>query len=253
METNAKRLRSVNNDIYTTLGPRWYEAQDDPVALLRAEATLRNPWIAAKIAAELGPPPRSVLDIGCGAGFLANYLAGLGHRVSGLDRAADALSVAARHDRSGSVDYRLGDACALPYAPGCFDVVCAMDFLEHIEEPEQAVAEAARVLAPSGLFFFHTFNRNWLSWLVVVKGVEWFIQHTPPNLHVLRLFLKPKEVAAMCEKNGLDLVEMVGSRPCLGRAFWRMLRTGEVPVDLSFKFTPSTLLAFNGFARKPRA
>jgi hypothetical protein len=70
---------------------------------------------------------------------------------------------------------------------------------------------------------------------------------------VLRLFLKPKEVVAMCKKNGLDLVEMVGSRPRFGRAFWRMLRTGEVPVDLSFKFTPSTVLAFNGFARKPSA
>jgi 2-polyprenyl-6-hydroxyphenyl methylase/3-demethylubiquinone-9 3-methyltransferase len=250
VETNAKSFNSVNNDVYSTLGPRWYEAQDDPVALLRAEATLRNPWIASTIAAELGPPPRSVLDIGCGAGFLSNYLAGIGHRVSGLDSAAPALDVAARYDRSGSVDYRHGDARALPYAPGAFDVVCAMDFLEHVEDPQQVVAEAARVLAPSGLFFFHTFNRNWLSWLIVVKGVEWFVKNTPPNLHLRRLFLKPAEVEAMCRTNGLDPIAMIGSRPRLGRAFWKMLRSGEVPSGFSFTFTTSTLLAFSGFARK---
>jgi 2-polyprenyl-6-hydroxyphenyl methylase/3-demethylubiquinone-9 3-methyltransferase len=240
----------VNNDIYATLGPRWYEAEDDPVALLRAEAALRNPWVAETIAAELGPGPHSVLDIGCGAGFLSNYLAGRGHRVNGLDAAADSLAVAAMYDRTQSVDYRRGDARALPYASGSFNVVCAMDFLEHVEEPQQVIAEAARVLAPGGLFFFHTFNRNWLSWLVIIRGVEWFVKNTPPDMHVLHLFLKPAEVAEMCAKNGLAPLAMKGLRPRLGSAFWRMMLTHEVSRDFSFTFTSSTLLAFSGFARR---
>jgi hypothetical protein len=67
---------------------------------------------------------------------------------------------------------------------------------------------------------------------------------------VLRLFLKPEEVGAMCRASGLDPVRVVGWRPRFGRAFWRMLRTGEVPVGFSFTFTTSTLLAFTGYARK---
>jgi 2-polyprenyl-6-hydroxyphenyl methylase/3-demethylubiquinone-9 3-methyltransferase len=190
------------------------------------------------------------LDIGCGGGFLSNHLATLGHRVVGLDCAADSLAVAARYDATRTVEYARGDARHLPYQTGSFDVVCAMDFLEHVEEPERVIAEAARVLSPSGLFFFHTFNRNWLSWLVVIKGVEWFVDNTPIDMHVLRLFLKPCEVEGMCRNHGLETVQMRGSRPRLGAAFWRMLRTGSVGPDFGFAFSSSTRLAYTGLARK---
>ena len=125
-----------------------------------------------------------------------------------------------------------------------------MDFLEHLESPEQAIAEAARVLRPSGLFFFHTFNRNFLAWLVIIKGVEWFVRNTPPRLHVLRLFLKPTEVATMCRAHGLGAVELHGMRPRLGWPFWRMLLTRRVPAKFAFKFARSTRLGFSGCARK---
>ena len=125
-----------------------------------------------------------------------------------------------------------------------------MDFLEHVEDPEQVIAEAARVLAPSGLFFFHTFNRNLLSWLFVIKGVEWFVKNTPRDMHVLRLFLKPAEVEAMCERHGLTPAALRGFRPCARPPLIRMLLTGEVPEALSFTFCRSTMLWYGGFARR---
>jgi 2-polyprenyl-6-hydroxyphenyl methylase/3-demethylubiquinone-9 3-methyltransferase len=243
----------VNNDIYSALGQRWYEADDDPVALLRAESKLRNPWVVRRIGEAFGARRCSVLDIGCGGGFLSNHLAALGHRVTGLDASSEALDVAARHDGTGTVVYDRGDALALPYAEGAFDVVCAMDFLEHVEDPARVIGEAARVLSPGGLFFFHTFNRNWLSWLVIIKGVEWFVKNTPADMHVLHLFLRPDEVSAMCSAHGLETVEQLGSRPLFGRPFWGMLATGRVPRDFGFTFTRSTRLAFSGFARKAGA
>ncbi len=255
METNvlAKSLESdvhVNNAIYEKLGARWYEADDDPVALLRAESRLRNPWVAQRIQRNFGARRCSVLDVGCGGGFLSNHLASLGHKVTGLDSAEDALQVAARHDYNGTVRYERGDAMSMPYAANSFDVVCAMDFLEHVREPGRAIAEAARVLKPSGLFFFHTFNRNWLSWLIVIKGVEWFVKNTPKDMHVLPLFLKPAEVVAMCDSHRLEPVELRGSRPRLNAAFVRLVATGTVPHDFGFTFTTSTRLAFTGLARK---
>ena len=242
--------RPVNNAIYDTLGDRWYSADDDPVALLRAESRLRNPWVAARVVKKVGAGAR-VLDIGCGAGFLANALAREGHEVTGIDASGESLVVGARHDETRTVRYERGDALALPYPTASFDVVCAMDFLEHVEDPAAVVAEASRMLRPGGLFFFHTFNRNPLAWLIVIKGVEWFVKNTPPDMHVLRLFVKPAELRAMCATSGLDVRELRGTAPVvLSRAFWAMLATGSVRSDFRFEFTRFTLLAYTGFAER---
>lgn len=245
LERDMAAAAGVNNAVYESLGARWYEAADDPVALLRAEAALHVPWIAARLA-----PSSRVLDVGCGGGFVSNALAARGHDVHGLDVTGDSLAVAARHDRAGRVAYARGDALRLPYRGGAFDAVCAMDFLEHVDQPERVVAEASRVLRAGGRFFFHTFNRNWLAWLVVIKGVEWFVRNTPRNMHVLRLFVKPAELARMCRACGLEVSELVGSRPTVDAAFLRMLRTGVVPRELTFRLTRSTALSYVGVARR---
>ncbi|MEO6600639.1 MAG: bifunctional 2-polyprenyl-6-hydroxyphenol methylase/3-demethylubiquinol 3-O-methyltransferase UbiG [Polyangiaceae bacterium] len=243
----------VNNQVYHSLGERWYEATDDPIALLRAESRLRNPWIIEALGRTFDGRRCRVLDVGCGGGFLSNSLGAAGHDVQGLDASEDALRVAALHDSTHSVRYRQGNALQLPYDSASFDAVCAMDFLEHVEDPRQVIAEAARVLKPSGSFFFHTFNRNFMSWLIVIKGVEWFVRNTPKDLHVLRLFLKPEEVRDACAEHGLGGIELRGVRPKFGLAFWRLLATGRVRNDFAFTFTRSTRLGYSGVARKSEA
>lgn len=251
MATSPQRQISdqVNNGIYDQLGERWYHAKDDPVALLRAEARARNPWVMAEIQKVF--PTAQVLDIGCGAGFLANALAQQGMAVTGFDASEESLQIARYHDETGRVHYQSGDANHLPFADESFDVTCAMDFLEHVEDPPHIVAEAARVLKPGGLFFFHTFNRNWIAWLFGIKGVEWFVKNTPPNLHSYRYFIKPSELTAMCEQSGMKVVTMRGLDPVIAqRAFWKMVATGTVDDDFQFKFTNSKWIGYTGIAQK---
>jgi len=246
----GRRARAVNNAWYADLGERWYHAEDTPIALLRAEARHRNPWIAGAIATTFAARPCRVLDLGCGAGFLANDLAARGHAVTGLDRTPENLTIARAHDVTRTATYDVGDACALPYADASFDVVCAMDLLEHVEDPEALVAEAGRVLAPGGLFFFHTFNRTWLANLIAIKGVAWFVKNTPADLHVLRLFRTPDEVLAMCRAHGLELAVLHGARPRFTWPLWRMLVTGRVGDDFAFTFTRSRAIGYTGYARR---
>ncbi len=249
----ARQANSVNNAIYDGYGERWYTDKADPVALLRAEARTRNQWITAELAARYPDRSIRILDVGCGAGFLANALASKGYQVTGLDVSDSSLAVARRHDATGTVEYRYGDAYNLEFTSESFEVVCAMDFLEHVEEPGRVVQEASRVLKPGGLFFFYTFNRNLLSWLIVIKGVEWFVRNTPSHLHRLRYFIKPAEMHRMCSRNQMSIVKCLGMAPKIFQtSFWKMLASGSVDDGFLFSFTRHTLIGYIGFATRGR-
>lgn len=248
----------VNNAIYEKLGDAWYDSCDNPVALLRCEAKLKNPWVRAEIIKQLGIGSKRVLDVGCGAGFLSNDLARAGHVVTGLDASRSSLDVAekfapnytANEKKTGSANYILGDAYFLPFEENTFDVVCAMDFLEHVEDPARVIAEASRVLKPGGLLFFHTFSRNWLSWVVIIKLLEWFVRGTPADLHVYRLFINPNELQTDCERSGLSIFSLKGIRPkFVTIAALRVLFTGRVAPEFEFTFTRSLRLGYLGIAR----
>ncbi len=245
---------AINNAVYDELGERWHTAQDDPVALLRAESRLRTAWIRTELETGFGRRPLAVLDVACGGGLLANPLALAGHAVTGIDLSRDSLRVARAHDPTGSVRYLAMDARALAFPDGRFDVVCMMDFLEHLEERDQVIGEAARVLRPGGWLFFHTFSRTPASWLIAIKGVEWAVRNTPRNLHVHRLFLMPSELRGLCRRHGLAVETLRGVRPrVLCRAFLRLLVTGRVGDDFQFVFTGSLRVGYCGRAVKPAA
>jgi 2-polyprenyl-6-hydroxyphenyl methylase/3-demethylubiquinone-9 3-methyltransferase len=250
----SSKKQSINNDFYDQYNERWYTAKDDPVALLRAEAKARNPWINSEITKWFKGGRVRILDIGCGAGFLANDLARQGYHVVGLDSSWTALDVARRYDLTGTVDYICEDAYKLSFESGVFDVVCAMDFLEHIERPNEVVREISRVLKARGLFFYYTFNRNILSWLIVIKGVEWFVHNTPPEMHCLRYFIKPAELEKMCSENEIEIVQCRGMAPkILNPSFWKMLASGKIDEGFSFRFTRHRTLGYLGMAiRSPR-
>jgi len=242
----------VNNDYYNHLGDDWYDADDDPIAVLRVEQQAKNPWVENVINENFSNKDLNIADIGCGAGFLTNYLAlqyGSGS-VNGLDASESTLAVAKSKDSTKKVNYELGDAYKLPYQDGSMDVVCAMDFLEHVERPEDVVAECARILRPGGLFFFHTFNRNFLSWLIVIKFMEWFVPNTPKNLHVLHLFIKPSELKTMMMINKLSTQEITGIGPRFNLGFIRSIFARKVTPGFSFKVGGHTLLGFMGYSKK---
>lgn len=240
-----KSAVAINNAFYDDLGEAWYQASDHPIALLRAENAVRIPWIAKQLS-----PMSSILDIGCGAGLLTNALAKLNHSVTGIDLSESSLNIAAAHDETRSVRYKQANAYSLPFSDQEFDVVSAMDILEHVEEPNLLISEAARVLKPKGLFFFHTFNRTFLSYLMVIKGVEWCVRNTPERMHLYSLFLKPREIEETCELHKLRVQSIVGMRPRLSKAFWKMCFTRRVPEQFSFQFCRSLHTGYCGFARK---
>ncbi len=244
--------KKINNDIYHTLGERWYTAQDDPIALLRAESELEVPWIDEQITQELSYNKFNLklLDLGCGGGIVSNQFAKLGYQVTGVDLSRTSLDVAKKYDATKSAVYIEANAYDLPFESESLDIVTCLDTLEHVDDPQRLIQEAHRVLKPGGLFFYHTFNRNFLSWLIVIKLVEWFIKNTPANLHIYKLFIKPRELISMCEKLGFRNCKVIGIRPKIKALYFFDLLKGVVPIGFKFEFTESVKISYMGYLKK---
>jgi 2-polyprenyl-6-hydroxyphenyl methylase / 3-demethylubiquinone-9 3-methyltransferase len=176
-------------------------------------------WFHARIGALEGV---RVLDVGCGGGLVAEALARRGADVTGVDLSGAALATARAHAAAGglSIRYEQGRAEALPFADGAFDAVVCADCLEHVDDLERVVAEVARVLRPGGAFCYDTFNRTWLSRVLVT----WFMERRlrreyrslnvadPGVLHEWRRFVKPAELAAAMTRHGLVPGALAGVR-----------------------------------------
>jgi 2-polyprenyl-6-hydroxyphenyl methylase / 3-demethylubiquinone-9 3-methyltransferase len=244
------RVLVVDNDFYDTLGNAWYDGQNVAIAILRHEAAFKNAWIMQQIDAALGGGPLTMLDVGCGGGFVSNFMAAQSHDVTGLDRSRRSLLVARQHDRSGTVRYVHGDAYQLPFPSGSFHVVCAMDLLEHLEDPARCLAEAGRVLRPGGLLFFQTYNRTPLAYVLFVWGVN----RTPgsvPNTHVYRLFIAPDRVRQHCSAAGLTIQTLTGFKIAMTRASLKTLFGRYDEIDkLSYQLTSSLAGGYLGMAQK---
>lgn len=235
----------IDNSIYEKYGDQWYTADDDPIALLRAENKVKTPWILQRL-----DQGSKILDVGCGAGFLTNELALAGFDVSGVDLSGESLEVAKRFDKTSSVKYQVANAYELPFENASFDVVCALDFLEHVDDPARAIKEFSRVLKPGGKFFFHTFNRNFLAKLVIIKLVEWLIPKTPKHMHVIELFITPDELREYCRQSQMKVSEMTGIKPVFSSIPITKIFSGRVPPGMKFELTPSLKLSYMGMAQK---
>ncbi|SCK06103.1 bifunctional 2-polyprenyl-6-hydroxyphenol methylase/3-demethylubiquinol 3-O-methyltransferase UbiG [Vogesella sp. LIG4] len=156
---------------------------------------------------------KTVLDVGCGGGILAESMAATGATVTGIDLAKKSLKVAQLHSlESGvSVSYRCVPVEELAAeAPASFDVVTCMEMLEHVPDPLSVVRACAELVKPGGQVFFSTLNRNAKAYLLAVVGAEYVLNMLPRGTHEYKRFLKPSELARMARGAGLELVQVKG-------------------------------------------
>lgn len=156
---------------------------------------------------------KTVLDVGCGGGILAESMAARGASVTGIDLADKPLKVAQLHllESGLEVDYRLvAPEILAEEAAGTFDVVTCMEMLEHVPEPAVTVTACAALLKPGGRAFFSTINRNLKSYLFAVVGAEYVLRLLPRGTHDYARFIKPSELARLLRAAGLQLNGIVG-------------------------------------------
>ena len=152
---------------------------------------------------------KRALDVGCGAGLLCEPLARLGAKVTGVDAAAENIAVAKVHaEGSGlAVDYLHGDVAGLKLT--CFDLVTAMEVIEHVADKPAFIAALAAALAPDGLMILSTPNRTAASRLLLVEGAE-RLGAIPRGTHHWDDFVTPEELRELLDGTGLAMGEPQG-------------------------------------------
>ncbi|HMN54758.1 MAG TPA: bifunctional 2-polyprenyl-6-hydroxyphenol methylase/3-demethylubiquinol 3-O-methyltransferase UbiG [Sphingopyxis sp.] len=161
---------------------------------------------------------RSALDVGCGAGLLAEPLARMGAVVTGVDAAPENIAAAQGHaaGQGLAITYFAGELAALPAAT--FDLITSMEVVEHVTDPAAFVAELAARLAPSGLMILSTPNRTLWSKLLLVEAAE-RVGAVPRGTHDWDQFLKPEELTGLLEGAGLEVIDRTGLAPSPAKGF----------------------------------
>ncbi len=151
---------------------------------------------------------RTALDVGCGAGLLAEPLARLGARVTGVDAAPEAVQAARAHAaESGlAIDYVAG---GVEDVAGAFDLVTCMEVVEHVADRDAFAAGLARVLGPGGLLVMSTPNRTARSRVLLAEGAE-MLGLIPRGTHEWGRFLTPEELTALLAGAGLQVTDVTG-------------------------------------------
>jgi ubiquinone biosynthesis O-methyltransferase len=235
--THNPRPARINLSMYDTGAEDWWTGKTRWLRLLHNMVPPRLAYFTPIVG---DWRDKSVLDLGCGGGFMAEPLARQGAHVIGVDPSVPAIAMARRHAKmSGlSIDYRVGTGEHLPVAERAVDIVLCVDVLEHVRDLDAVISEIRRVLKPGGLFLFDTINRTWLARLVIVGLGERVLRLGPQGTHDPALFIKPEELRAKLKERNLAIASLAGIGPRgLNRRF-----------DVTFGPLPTTAIAYIGHA-----
>ncbi len=153
-----------------------------------------------------------ILDVGCGAGLLAEPLARLGGNVVGADPSASNIAAARLHaEQQGlRIDYRSTTVATLAEQKQTFDAVFAMEVVEHVADVDLFIEQCASVVDHAGVMIVATINRTLKSFALAIIGAEYVLRWLPCGTHHWHKFITPNELATVLERHGMSVIDESG-------------------------------------------
>lgn len=207
--TTAGNTDPVEIAKFEALAARWWDTQSEFKPLHEINP-LRLDYIEQRCGGFVG---KTVVDIGCGGGILAESMAVKGATVTGIDMGEAPLKVAKLHGLESGVHVEYQQITAEQMAeqhPQKFDVVTCMEMLEHVPDPASVIDACAQLVKPGGTVFFSTINRNPKAYLLAIIGAEYLLRLLPKGTHDYAKFIRPSEMEGWARHAGLKMRDLTG-------------------------------------------
>ena len=181
----------------------------------------------------------TILDIGCGGGLLCEPLSKLGATVTGIDPGGANIEIARAHSNLSNltIDYQITTAEDLVKTSAQFDIVLAMEVIEHVSNVNMFVEAATKLVKPQGLFIGSTLNRTLRSFALAIIGAEYVLRWLPKGTHAWDKFVTPQEFQTELEVNGFDRCEATGMSYSPFSDTWNQTRDTSVNYFISAQKT----------------
>jgi 2-polyprenyl-6-hydroxyphenyl methylase/3-demethylubiquinone-9 3-methyltransferase len=213
---------AANSALFGDNADGWWDTKG-PFKVLHQMNPVRFSFVEKEMTRVFGDTPfdgRKVLDIGAGGGLMAEACAKKGAVVTALDAEARNIDAARAHAEAEgfTIDYQVGDLSALGGAAQ-FDLVMALEVIEHVASPDAFVTACASHVAPGGLLVMSTLNRTAASYVFGILAAEYVLGWAPKGAHTWGQFVKPSELARAVRAAGLTTTTLQGIsfHPLTGR------------------------------------
>ncbi|MCB1531435.1 MAG: bifunctional 2-polyprenyl-6-hydroxyphenol methylase/3-demethylubiquinol 3-O-methyltransferase UbiG [Alphaproteobacteria bacterium] len=216
MSTQSSSVNQQEIGHFAKDAPNWWD-ENGPFKPLHRLNPARIGYIKEKICTHFERDAQSftpfkklsILDVGCGGGLVCEPMARLGADVTGADADAVAIEVAKAHAQESGLDITYENKPAEELNKK-FDVVLALEIIEHVDHPEDFVQSCAKLVKPGGLVIFSTLNRTPKSFALGIVAAEYILRWVPQGTHSWKKFIKPSELSRMARAADLSPADIKG-------------------------------------------
>jgi 2-polyprenyl-6-hydroxyphenyl methylase / 3-demethylubiquinone-9 3-methyltransferase len=204
---------------FADLAAHWWD-EKGPLGPLHRINPVRLGYIREQICTHFGRNPESftpftglkMADIGCGGGLVTEPLCRMGAMVTGIDAGAENIKTARQHARQQKLDieYIAGSVEDCAEEGRKFDIVTALEIVEHVADPALFLASCTKLVKKNGLIILSTLNRTPKSFALGIVAAEYILRWVPAGTHDWKKFVKPSELAKPLTSTGLEIKDVTG-------------------------------------------
>jgi 2-polyprenyl-6-hydroxyphenyl methylase/3-demethylubiquinone-9 3-methyltransferase len=194
---------------FSAMAEQWWDLEGDfkPLHLLNPT---RLTYIEQGVEGLFG---KTVVDVGCGGGILAESMAKQGAKVIAIDMAEASLQIARLHalETQTSLDYQKTTAEAFAALhKDQFDLVTCMEMLEHVPDPAAIIQACCDMVKSGGSVYFSTINKTFKAYIMMILGAEYVLKWVPKGTHEYEKFIRPSQLLAAIDKTTLTCEDLCG-------------------------------------------